>query len=271
MLKKIYETTRYLQNRVTNNPRVGIILGTGLGALTDEMEIHQSIAYTGIPHFPVSSVEGHDGQLIFGNLGGVEVMAMRGRLHYYEGHSMERITFPVRIMKQMGINLLVISNASGGVNPAYEIGDLMFITDHINLMGDNPLKGENIDALGPRFVDLSEVYDKDLTSIAVAIAERHNIRHHSGVFAAVSGPTFETPAEYRYIRMIGADAVGMSTIPEAIVAKHMHMRCFAISVISDLGVEGKIVEITHRDVIDAASKAEPAMTIIIKELISQFE
>jgi purine-nucleoside phosphorylase len=201
-------------------------------------------------------------------MSGKRIVAMQGRFHYYEGYTMQEITFPVRVMKFLGINLLILSNASGGVNPKFEVGDLMIIEDHINLMKNNPLIGQNEDELGIRFPDMSNAYDKSLIEKTFQIASRHNIKLQKGIYAAVSGPTFETPAEYRYIRTIGADAVGMSTVPEVIAARHMGLRCFAFSVISDLGVPGKIVKITHQDVIFAASSVEPKMTKIIKELIA---
>jgi len=242
------------------------VLGTGLHGLTDEIEVSEKINYKQIPNFPVSTVKGHHGELFFGKLSGKDIMALQGRFHFYEGYGMPQVTFPIRVMKQMGVQLLIVSNASGGVNPEYEVGDIMFINDHINLM-PNPLIGPNLEELGTRFTDMSDAYDKRLLTLASRIAAKANIRYHRGVYAGVTGPTFETPAEYRYIRTLGADAVGMSTVPEVIVARHMEMRCFALSVISDLGVQGKIVEISHEDVIDAASMVEPKMTIIIKELL----
>lgn len=268
MLKKIKETVEYLETKVSFDPDVGIILGTGLGGLVNEIEILHTIPYEFIPNFPVSTVDGHRGQLIFGTMSGKKIVAMQGRFHYYEGYTMQEITFPVRVMKFMGINLLILSNASGGVNPEFEVGDLMIIEDHINLMKNNPLIGQNEDELGTRFPDMSHAYDKSLIEKTFQIASRHNIKLQRGIYAAVSGPTFETPAEYKYIRTIGADAVGMSTVPEVIAARHMGLRCFAFSVITDLGVPGKIVEITHKDVIFAASSVEPSMTKIIKELIA---
>jgi purine-nucleoside phosphorylase len=267
MLQKVQETAAFIKAKIKVTPEVGIILGTGLGGLIHEIEDQVAIPYKEIPHFPVSTVEGHVGQLIFGKLGGRNIVAMQGRFHYYEGYSMQEVTFPIRVMKLLGIELLVLSNASGGLNPDFKIGDLMIITDHINLMPSNPLIGANDDELGPRFPDMSEAYDKQIISKAVKIVRKHNINYRTGVYAGVSGPTFETPAEYNYIRVIGADAVGMSTVPEVIVARHMGLPCFAVSVISDLGVAGKIVEITHKEVIDAASIAEPRMTLLISELL----
>lgn len=267
MLKKIQETAAFIKAKIKVAPEIGIILGTGLGHLINEIEDKVSIPYKDIPNFPVSTVEGHIGQLIFGRLGGRNVVAMQGRFHYYEGYTMREVTFPIRVMKLLGINLLVLSNASGGLNPTFEVGDLMIITDHINLMPSNPLIGENFDELGPRFPDMSDAYNKGIIRKALEIASENKLQIHTGIYAGVSGPTFETPAEYNYIRIIGADAVGMSTVPEVIAARHMGITCFAVSVISDLGVHGKIVEITHKEVINAASIAEPRMTLLISELL----
>lgn len=269
--QKYIETTDFIRERIKETPSVGIILGTGLGALADEIEIANEIPYSDIPHFQVSTVEFHKGRLIFGKLGDKEVVAMNGRFHYYEGYSMEQVTYPVRIMKLLGISHLFISNASGGLNPAQEVSDLLILKDHINLFPESPLRGEHIPEFGPRFPDMSKPYNQDLIVRAVEIAQRENIPAHVGVYAAVSGPALETPAEYEYIRRIGADAVGMSTIPENIVARQMGLECFAISVITDLGIEGRIKEITVEDVIEAARKAEPGMTKIMKELIREIQ
>ena len=269
MLKKIKETVEYLETKLRIKPEIGIILGTGLGGLVNEIDIFCTIPYEFIPNFPVSTVDGHHGQLIFGTMNGKNIIAMQGRFHYYEGYTMQEITFPVNVMKFLGIKLLILSNASGGVNPDFEIGDLMVIEDHINLMKNNPLIGQNENEIGNRFPDMSHAYDPQIISLAMEIAIKNDIKLQKGVYAAVSGPTFETPAEYKYIRIIGADAVGMSTVPEVIAARHMGLKCFAFSVISDLGVPGKIVEITHQEVILAANSVEPKMTKIIKELISK--
>lgn len=269
MLEQIAQTAEYLKERTGATPEVGIILGTGLGGLVKEIEIAHSVPYEEIPHFPVSTVEGHSGRLIFGTLGGRQVLAMQGRFHYYEGYDMKQVTFPVRVMKALGINDLVVSNASGGVNPDYEIGDLMILNDHINLFPTNPLIGTNYPELGPRFPDMSDVYDRELIAKAKAIAANQDIKVQEGVYAGLSGPCLETPAEYHYIRVIGGDTVGMSTVPEVIVGRHGGMRCFAISIITDLGVPGRIVKVTHQDVIDVAAKAEPKMTLIMKELVKQ--
>ena len=271
MLERIKETTDFINGKIDFSPEIGIVLGTGLGKLANEIDVTASLPYAEIPNFPMSTVKGHEGKLIFGKLGGKNVVAMQGRFHYYEGYSMQELTFPIRVLKYLGIKLLVLSNAAGGINPDHNIGDLMIIRDHINLMGDNPLLGKNDDDLGPRFPDMSEPYDKKIIGTFTKIARHHNVHFQTGVYAAVSGPTFETPAEYKYIRIIGADAVGMSTVPEAIVARHMDLPVFAVSVISDLGVEGKIVEISHDDVLDAASMAEPKLTLVLTEMISKMK
>ncbi|MFT4660087.1 MAG: purine-nucleoside phosphorylase [Patiriisocius sp.] len=268
MLEKIKETVEFIQSKVSTKPEVGIILGTGLGALGEEIEAEVKIPYGDIPHFPVSTVESHQGKLIFGKLGNKNVVAMQGRFHYYEGYDMKEVTFPVRVMKFLGITNLFVSNASGGVNPLYEVGDLMILDDHINLFPEHPLRGKNIVELGPRFPDMSQPYEKSLIAKALEIATKEGIRTQVGSYAGLTGPTLETPAEYRYIYKIGADAVGMSTVPEVIVARHMSIPCFAISIITDLGVEGKIVEVSVEDVIAVAKEAEPKMTSIMRQLIA---
>tara|TARA_B100000902_G_C27302237_1_gene913497 strand:+ start:419 stop:1228 length:810 start_codon:yes stop_codon:yes gene_type:complete len=268
MLKAINETVEFLNQKIQNNPEFGIILGTGLGGLVKEIEIQHSIPYEEIPNFSISTVEGHSGRLIFGKLGNKNIIAMQGRFHFYEGYSIKQVTFPVRIMKFLGIKKLIVSNASGGVNPKFNIGDLMIITDHINLI-PNPLIGENIKELGVRFPDMSEPYCKEMISYIKNIANKKNIKIQQGVYVGVTGPTLETPAEYMYFRNIGGDTVGMSTVPEVIVARHMNIPCFAISVITDLGVPGKIKKVTHEDVQIAAEKSEPQLTFLIKELITK--
>ncbi len=269
MLEKIKTTTEHLKS-LTNDfaPDLGIILGTGLGGLVDEIEIEHAIEYPEIPNFPVSTVEGHSGRLIFGSLGGKKVVAMQGRFHFYEGYTMQELTFPVRVMNSLGIKHLFLSNASGGVNPDFEIGTIMIQNDHINLFGTNPLIGSNIDELGPRFPDMSDAYDRSLVDKAKAIAAANNIKVEEGVYAGLTGPTLETPAEYMYVRIIGADAVGMSTVPEVIVARHMGIPCFAVSIVTDLGVPGKIEKVTHEDVQRVAEGVQPHMTLIMKELIA---
>ncbi len=269
MLEQIQETKEFLQNKTNILPVAGIVLGTGLGNLSSEITIETAIPYSEIPNFPISTVEGHSGQLIFGKLNEVPVVAMQGRFHYYEGYSLKECTFPIRVMHALGIKNLFLSNASGGVNPDFEIGDIMLITDHINMLPDNPLRGKNIDELGPRFPDMSEPYSKNLNSLVRNIAKDNNIKLQEGVYVVLSGPTFETPAEYKMMRIIGGDTVGMSTVPEVIVANHMNLPCMALSIITDLGVDGKIVEISHEEVQEVAKAAEPKMTLIIKELLSQ--
>ena len=268
MLEQINEAVEYIVGHCDVKPQFGIILGTGLGSLVNEVEIEKTIDYEHIPHFPVSTVESHTGRLIFGKLSGKYVVIMQGRFHYYEGYDMKQVTFPVRVMKFLGIEKLFISNAAGSLNPDYQLSDIMILNDHINLFPEHPLRGPNIEELGNRFPDMSDAYDEELVEKAMEIAKRHNLPAHAGVYAAVTGPTLETKAEYKYIRIIGADAVGMSTIPENIVARHMGLPCFAISVITDLGVDGKIEKVTVADVIAAAKKAEPHMTTIFKELIA---
>lgn len=268
MLQTIKETASFISNKTKFNPEIGIILGTGLGGLVSEIDIQHSIPYNEIPNFPVSTVEGHSGRLIFGTLGNKNVVAMQGRFHFYEGYTMEKVTFPVRVMNLLGIKNLIVSNASGGVNPDYEVGDLMIIEDHICLI-PNPLIGENIDELGPRFPDMSESYDKNLIKVAENIAAENNLPVKKGVYVALTGPTLETPAEYKYMRIIGGDTVGMSTAPEVIVARHMNIPCFAMSVITDLGVPGKIQKVTHEEIQKVSEVAEPKLSLIIKELISK--
>ncbi len=269
MLERIKTTADYLSNQTELKPLVGIILGTGLGGLVSEIDIKQSISYEEIPDFPVSTVEGHSGRLIFGTINNIPVLAMQGRFHYYEGYSMQEVTFPVRVMKQMGIETLIVSNASGGLNPDYVVGDIMVINDHINMFGDNPLIGKNMNELGPRFPDMSEPYNNALIAKAMEIGRENDIDLKQGVYVGTTGPTFETPAEYKMFRVLGADAVGMSTVPEVIVARHMDMNCFGISIITDSGVPGQIVEVSHEEVQEVAATAEPKMTKVIKELVSR--
>ncbi len=266
MLEQIKNTAAYIQNRLTFIPEVGIILGTGLGGLVKEIEVLHTLSYEEIPNMCISTVEGHSGKLIFGNLGNKKVVVMQGRFHFYEGYTMEQVVFPIRVMKLLGIKTLLLSNASGGVNPGFDVGDLMIITDHINLM-PNPLIGKNDNELGTRFPDMSEPYSKALIEKAKQIAQKNNIKLQQGVYVGLTGPTFETPAEYKYMRIIGGDTVGMSTTPEVIAACHMGIPCFGMSIITDVGVEGRIVKVTHQDILEAAAKAEPKMTVIMKELV----
>jgi purine-nucleoside phosphorylase len=268
MLERIKATATFINEKVKKAIDVGIILGSGLGGLVKEIEIELTIPYSEIPDFPVSTVDGHSGQLIIGNLGGKTVLAMQGRFHYYEGYSMKEVTFPVRVMKHMGINTLFVSNASGGLNPDFKVGDIVVITDHINFFPEHPLRGKNREELGPRFPDMSKSYDQHLRNKAKAIALKNSINIKEGIYVGVSGPTFETPAEYLMFRYLGADVVGMSTVPEVIVARHMDMTVFGISIVTDSGVPGQIVEISHEEVQEVAMKAEPNMTLILKELIA---
>jgi len=267
MLEKIKETIDFLKSRGFNSPDAGIILGTGLGGLTEKITNSIEIDYRDIPNFPVPTVKGHEGKLIYGDFGKKKIVAMKGRFHYYEGYRSEQITFPVRVLKYLGIKCLFLSNAAGGLNPDFEIGDIMIITDHINLL-PNPLIGQNDDRIGPRFPDMGEAYDSYLINKALMIAQNHGIKVHRGVYLATTGPTFETPAEYRHFRIIGADAVGMSTTPEVITARHMGLPCFAVSIITDLGVEGKIKYTTHESVIQEAAKTEERMTKLMTDLIA---
>src|SRR6056297_3461704 len=267
MLEKIKATANFIKERINAHPETGIILGTGLGGLVNDIEIIESIPYDEIPNFPVSTVDGHAGRLIYGKLGKKQVLAMQGRFHYYEGYSMKELTFPVRVMKFVGITHLFVSNASGGLNPGWHVGDIVLINDHINFFPEHPLHGKNDEELGPRFPDMSKVYDERLRNKAKLIALEHNILVKEGVYIGVQGPTFETPAEYKMFRVLGGDVIGMSTVPEVIVARHMGIRVFGISIITDSGVPGDIVEISHEEVQKVAMKAEPKMTRIMIELI----
>ena len=268
MLERIQETADFLKSKMHTHPETAIILGTGLGSLVNEITDKYEIGYETIPNFPVSTVEGHSGKLIFGKLGNKDIMAMQGRFHFYEGYSMKEVTFPIRVMRELGIKTLFVSNAAGGMNPAFEIGDLMIITDHINFFPEHPLRGKNI-PYGPRFPDMSEAYNQTLIRKADEIANEKGIKVQHGIYIGTQGPTYETPAEYKMFRILGADAVGMSTVPEVIVANHCGIQVFGISVITDLGVEGKIVEVTHEDVQKAADAAQPLMTTIMRELINK--
>jgi purine-nucleoside phosphorylase len=269
MLEQVKNTTEYIKRIIGDfEPEIGIILGTGLGGLVQEMEVKYELLYSMIPDFPIATVEFHTGKLIFGTLAGKNIIAMNGRFHYYEGYSMKEITFPVRVMKLLGIQKIIISNASGCLNPDYKKGDLMVIEDHINLQNDNPLRGRNYDSFGPRFPDMSRPYDLAMNSKAMAIAEQENITIHSGVYVSVNGPNLETKAEYKFLRMIGADVVGMSTVPEVIVANHMQIPVFAISVITDEGFPEILKPVSLAEIVAIAQKAEPKMTTIIKKLIA---
>ena len=271
-LDKIQETSEFIKRRVNNKlPKTAIILGTGLGAVVDHINIEVEIPYSEIPNFPVSTVQGHKGRMIFGTLGNKYIMAMQGRFHYYEGYTMREVTFPVRVMKAIGVKTVFVSNAAGGMNPAFKVGDLMIITDHINVFPEHPLHGKNIDELGPRFPAMGEAYSKRLIQMARDIAKEKGIRLMDGVYVGTQGPTFETPAEYRYFWRIGGDAVGMSTVPEVIVARHGDMEVFGISVITDLGVEGIVEKVSHEEVQKAANAAQPIMAMLVQEIINRFD
>ena len=267
MLDHIRKAKEYIQSRSNLQVRTGIVLGSGLGDFGKEINIETSLDYEEIPHFPKSTVEGHSGKLLIGKLEGVPVIALQGRFHYYEGYSLQETTFPIRVFKALGVENLLLSNASGGLDPKQKIGDLMVLTDHLHLFPDNPLRGKNYNELGPRFPDMSEPYSKQLIKQAEGISEQHELNLHYGVYAGTPGPTYETPAEYKYFRIIGADAVGMSTTAETIVAIHSGMKVFAASVISDLGVEGSIVEISHEEVQEVAAKAGPKLSLLFKEMV----
>lgn len=271
MLETIKQTADYLKNRIEDVPNTAIILGTGLGELAHEITDKKEIPYTEIPNFPVSTVEGHSGKLIIGNLGSKKVLAMQGRFHYYEGYDMKQVTFPVRVFKALGVEYLFVSNAAGGMNPSFDIGDIMLIEDHINMFPEHPLHGKNFNELGTRFPDMSEAYSKSLRLMAMEIAKEKNIKLQHGVYVGVQGPTFETPAEYNFFRVIGGDAVGMSTVPEVIVANHAGMKVLAFSIITDLGVIGKIVEVSHEDVQEAAKIAQPKMAEIMRTMVGRIE
>ena len=268
MLQKIQETAEFLRGKMPTTPETAIILGTGLGSLVNEITDKYEIEYKDIPNFPLSTVEGHSGKLIFGKLGNKEIMAMQGRFHFYEGYSMKEVTFPVRVMRELGIKTLFVSNAAGGMNPDFIIGDLMIINDHINFFPEHPLRGKNI-PYGDRFPDMSAAYDKSLIAMAKEVAAEKGIRVVEGVYLGTQGPTFETPAEYRMFHRMGGDAVGMSTVPEVIVARHCGIRVFGISVITDLGVEGIVVECSHEEVQKAADEAQPKMTTIFREIVNR--
>ena len=266
MYEKIQETASWLKERMTTSPKTAIILGTGLGQLASEITDSYEFPYSEIPNFPVSTVQGHAGKLIFGKLGGKDIMAMEGRFHYYEGYDMKAVTFPERVMYELGIETLFVSNASGGMNPEFQIGDLMIIDDHINFFPEHPLRGKNFPT-GPRFPDMHEAYDKKLRDLADDIAKEKGIDAKHGVYVGVQGPTFETPAEYRMYRVLGGDAVGMSTVPEVIVARHCGIKVFGISIITDLGGFDVPVEVSHEEVQIAANAAQPKMTEIMREII----
>jgi purine-nucleoside phosphorylase len=270
LLQKIADTTAFLSARITNKYSYGIILGSGLGNLVRDIKIDVQIPYTEIPNFPQSTVQGHKGSLIFGVLGGKNIVAMSGRFHYYEGYSMQEVTFPIRVMKAMGVETLIVSNASGGMNADFEVGDVMIITDHLYLQPEHPLRGKNYEELGPRFPNMNNAYDPEMVRIGLEIALENNITCYTGVYAGVQGPTFETPAEYRMFHVLGADAVGMSTTPEVVVARHSDMKVFAISVISDMGYPPEKADmVTHAFVLQKAAEAEPKVAAIVTGLLAK--
>jgi len=266
---QIADAVSYLKSTINTPVPVGIILGTGLGGLVKEIQIQNEISYSAIPHFPKSTVESHAGKLLYGTLEGKQVLAMQGRFHYYEGYSMIEITFPIRVMYELGVRTLLISNAAGGMNPYYRKGDLMLIDDHINLLGTNPLIGPNLDEYGPRFPDMSEPYSRRLIGLAENIALENKIHVHKGVYVAVPGPNLETRAEYRFLRKIGADLVGMSTIPEDIVAVHMGIEVLGISVITDECFPDALKPVNLPEIIATANAAEPKLTLLMKEVVKQ--
>ena len=270
MYDKIQETVAFLRKKGFNAPEYGIVLGTGLGSLVNIMDIIIKIPYREIPNFPISTVQGHSGTLIYGSIGTKKIVAMQGRFHIYEGWDVKQVTFPIRVMHFLGIKNLIVSNASGGVNPNFKVGDIMVITDHINMMPSHPLQGKNDDRLGPRFVDMHEAYSIEMIAKFEGIAKEFDINIQKGIYLALQGPTFETPAEYKMVALMGADAVGMSTVPEVIVAKHMGMSCFGLSVITDLGIEGHVEEVSHEAVQLAAKSSEKVISKLVQEFILRF-
>lgn len=270
MWEQVQETVNYIKEKTGFTPEYGVILGSGLGSFTDDIAIEFTLPYNEIPNFPVSTVQGHKGALVFGTIGDKKVVAMQGRFHFYEGYDMKQVTFPVRVMKYLGITKLVVSNASGGVNPNYEVGSIILIKDHINMMPEHPLRGKNDERFGPRFVNMSEPYSLKMIAKAREIAKGANIEVKDGVYMGLQGPTFETLSEYKMVKNIGADCVGMSTVPEVIVARHMDLETFGLSVITDMGDEENIEEVNHEEVLKAAQKAEPSVRLLIKELIKQY-
>lgn len=268
MWDKIQETIEYVNQRTSNfKPSIGLVLGSGLGSFVDQIQVNYAIPYQEIPNFPTSTVPGHQGYLIFGTIGNKAVIAMQGRFHYYEGYNMHQVTFPIRVMKYLGISNLIVSNASGGVNPGFKVGDIMIIKDHINAFPEHPLRGKNDQRLGPRFLNMHQAYCPDLINLAKKISSQHNIPIQEGVYYGLQGPSFETLAEYKMIYQLGADCVGMSTVPEVIVAKHMDLPCFGVSIISDMGNEQGITNLSHDEVLKAVKNAEPHVKRLIKNLV----
>lgn len=270
MWEQVQETVDFIIEKTNFNPEYGVILGSGLGGFTNDMEIEYILPYSEIPNFPVSTVEGHKGALVFGDIHGKKVVAMQGRFHYYEGYSMKEVTFPVRVMKHLGVEKLIVSNASGGVNSSYKVGSIVILKDHVNMMPEHPLRGKNDERFGPRFVNMSEPYSRKMRTKAKEIAEDLDIVVQEGVYLGLQGPTFETLAEYKMVKALGCDCVGMSTVPEVIVARHMELETFGVSVITDMGDADSIDSITHAEVLEAAKGAEPHVRRLIKELITQY-
>jgi purine-nucleoside phosphorylase len=270
MWDKVQQTVQFIKAKNDFNPEYGIILGSGLGSFTADMEVALVLPYSEIPNFPVSTVQGHKGALVFGTIGDKKVVAMQGRFHFYEGYSMEEVTFPVRVMKYLGVTKLIVSNASGGVNPSYKVGDIVIIKDHINFAPEHPLRGKNDERFGPRFVNMSAPYSRKMISKSKALAVELGIEVKDGVYFGLQGPTFETLAEYKMVRILGADCVGMSTVPEVIVARHMDVETFGVSIITDMGNEESIDTISHNEVLEAAQNAEPKVRNLIKSLILNY-
>ena len=270
MWEKVQQTVNYLKEKTAYTPSFGLILGSGLGNFPDDIDVEFTLPYKDIPNFPQTTVAGHHGNLIFGKIGNKSVVAMQGRFHYYEGYSMQEVTFPVRVMKFLGVEHLIVSNASGGVNPFYRVGDIVLIYDHINFMPQHPLRGTNDERFGPRFVNMSEPYSHEMINRAKEIAVEFQVDVKDGIYLGLQGPTFETHSEYRMVKILGADCVGMSTVPEVIVAKHMGMECFGISVITDISDEKSVATVSHKVVLEAAAKAEPKVRMLIKELIARY-
>jgi purine-nucleoside phosphorylase len=269
LIEQLQQSLDFIRTRCNKQAAIGIILGSGLSNLANQIVVEQEFPYQDIPHFPVSTVEGHTGRLIFGSLGGVPVWVMAGRFHFYEGYTAQQVAYPVRVMRMLGVHTLLLSNAAGGVNPAFQVGDLMIIRDHISLFQVNPLLGKNEDVLGTRFPDMSEPYNKQLIQLVKKLAAANSIHLHEGVYLGVTGPTFETRAEYKLIHVLGGDAVGMSTVQETIAAVHAGMKVFAISVITDLGIREEENTITHEEVLQAAAAAEPKLTLLFTQLVQQ--
>lgn len=269
LYERIQQTADYIRTRINAQPVTGIILGSGLGGLVDVVTVETEISYKDIPNFPVSTVEGHAGKLIFGTIGDKQVVMMSGRFHYYEGYSMEEVTLPIRVMRALGVETLFVSNAAGGMNKAFKVGDIVLIQDHINLFPEHPLRGKNDERFGPRFPDMSEPYNYALLDQAEAIASEQGLKVHRGVYAGIQGPTFETRAEYHWLHTIGADLVGMSTVPEVIVAIHGGMKVFGASIVTDLGIREELNKITHEEVLAAANEAAPKLALLVATLIAR--